>query len=268
MEHPQAIITGATSGIGAAFARQLAAQGYDLVLAGRRAERLNALANELQQKYAITAEVLVSDLAQPGGIAAVEKCIDASPRLALLINNAGFGVPGHFTEIEIETQADMIQVHIMAVVRLTHRALQGMLARRHGAIINVSSLAAFIPPSMGSSIYGFTKSFLNAFSEGLRTDLRGSGVRIQVLCPGFTYTEFHDRPGFENFKRSSLPRIAWMTADQVAATSLKALQKDRLVCIPGLANQVVAAFARNGLVRWMIAPVMKLRPQPRVISQG
>lgn len=259
MTNRVAIITGATSGIGASFARQLGAQGYDLVLVGRRKERLDQLAGELKNANSISAQVAISDLATLEGIQAVEALINSTPDLDMLVNNAGFGVSGNFADTDIEDNLDMIEVHVIATVRFTRKALPGMLARKKGSIINVSSLAAFLPQISDSVTYSATKSYLNAFSETLWKELRGSGVRVQALCPGFTLTDFHDRPGLEGFTRESVPKIAWMTADKVVEKSLKALEHDRVICIPGLLNQVISVIGRNPLFVWTADRVMENR---------
>jgi short-subunit dehydrogenase len=251
-----AVITGATSGIGAEFTRQLAARGCDLVLTGRRRGKLDSLAAELQKTHAVAAEVITGDLAQPEGVEAVEKRIAATPTLAFLINNASFGVVGKFASADLQKQLDMIQVHVTASVQLTHTALPGMLARKQGAIVNFSLLSAYLPHSAGSVTYTATKTYLNVFPETLHEELRGSGVRIQALCPGMTYTEFHDRPGFEHFKRSSIPAFAWMTAERVVTAFLRALARDQVICVPGFVNHLVATFGGSALVAWVINRVV------------
>ena len=252
MTHPIAMITGATSRIGAEFAHQLAQQGYGLILTGRRADKLQALAAELSKSFSVPTEVLTGDLATTEGLAAHEAKIASTPDLALLVNNAGFGVVGYFAETSLQAQMGMVQVHIVATTRLTHAALRGMLARKSGAIINTSSVAAFLPYGGRSVIYGSTKAYINMFCETLHDELRGTGVRIQALCPGFTYTEFHDRPGFENFKRSNYPRFAWLSAEYVVRESLKALKRDQVICVPSLIYQLITGLARNPLVTLVI----------------
>jgi short-subunit dehydrogenase len=239
-----ALITGASSGIGAAFARQLAAKGYHLILVARRGERLAALAAELREDYPIAADVLVADLSSLSNIERVERRIAELENLELLINNAGFGAPGPFAEVDLVRHMAMIHVHIIASVRLSRAALPGMMARRRGAIINLSSIASFVPLP-GSTTYSATKAYLNVFSEGLQAELKGTGVKIQALCPGFTHTGFHYTPehGASRFPR--IPELLWMPAPEVAAQSLNALSRGQVIFIPGLKNRLLAVVARK-----------------------
>jgi uncharacterized protein len=239
-----ALITGASSGIGAAFARRLASQGYDLILVARRADRLHALAAEVQDQYGVVAEVAVADLAQPADIELVEQRIADSATVELLINNAGFGTLGAFSEIDLKRQIDMIWVHVIASVCLSRAALPGMIARGHGAIINVSSPAAFFP-TPGNVTYSATKAYVKTFSEALAAELSGSGVQVQVLCPGFTSTEFHVTPEYEGLDvRSRIPKGFWMSADDVVAASLSALRGRQLICIPGFNNRMLITLGQ------------------------
>lgn len=239
------VITGASSGIGAAFARSLASQGYDLVLVARREERLGSLADEVQRNFNVTARVLPADLSDPTQVNRVERLIAEIADLEILINNAGFGVPGKFAEIPAERNAEMIQVHILATVRLCRTALPGMIARGRGSIINVSSIAAFMA-SPGNTTYSATKAYLNIFSEALQDELKGTGVRVQALCPGLTRTEFHDRPGYEGYK-TKIPEFFWMRAEDVVRESLDALKQSRVICVPGFKNRLLVAIIRNRL---------------------
>jgi short-subunit dehydrogenase len=220
-----ALITGGSSGIGAAFARRLAAAGYNLILVARRQERLASLADELEGRYPISTEVLVADLSKSGDIERVEKRISQLQDLDILVNNAGFGTTGDFAQVDLATHVDMINVHVVASVRLSRVALPGMIARRQGAIINVA--------------------YLTIFSEALQVELDGTGVQVQALCPGFTTTEFHDRPELETFHRSDIPKPLWMTAEEVATASLEALSRNQVVAIPGFRNRLLAVLARN-----------------------
>jgi uncharacterized protein len=223
---PLALVTGASAGLGATFARRLARNGYGLILVARRADRLHSLARELGG-----AEVLAADLCVEPGLAAVERRIASEPRLQLLVNNAGFGTTGRFFEVPVEAQEQMHRLHVMATLRLTHAALRGMVERRVGAVINVSSVAGF-GTSPGSASYCATKAWMNSFTEGLALDLQraGSPVRVQALCPGFTVTEFHD---VARIARRTIPAALWMTAEDVVDASLAGLRRNKLFVVPG-----------------------------------
>jgi short-subunit dehydrogenase len=245
-----ALITGASSGLGAEFARQLAARGYNLILTARRQSRLAELAQELTSKYPITVEILVADLAQNDGLQTVVERIRLLPSLDLLINNAGFGTHGRFAQVISSKHAAQLHVHVTASVLLTHAAMPGMIARRQGNIINVSSMAGLIP--IRSVLYGTTKAFLVNFSEALDTELRGSGVRIQALCPGFTYTEFHDTPEYTGFDRRRIPRFLWLTSAEVVRESLDHLNRRSVICIPGFQYKIIGIIARNNISGYFI----------------
>lgn len=242
-----ALITGASSGIGAAYARRLAAEGKNLILVARRRERLVALAEELSRKHAMTAEVLVADLTDSADVEHVEKRIREIDTLDMLINNAGFGTSGNFPEIDLSGQLDMISLHVVASVRLCRAALPGMIARRNGVIINVASMGAFMP-MQGNATYAATKAFLITFSEGLQRELTGTGVKIQALCPGFTRTEFHHTSEYRKLDLSSIPKSLWTSADDTVAASLRALKKERVTYIPGLKNHLLVAITRNRII--------------------
>jgi uncharacterized protein len=227
---PVALVTGASAGIGAEFARALAKRGYDLILVARRRDRLEALALELRQSGA-AAEVLPADLTDPQQMRLVEQRIAAVEALDLVVNNAGFGVVGRFWQTDPDAQERMHVLHIVATMRLTHAALAAMTQRDRGGVINVSSVAGFVE-SPGSVTYGATKHWMNAFTEGLYLDLksRGSAVRVQALCPGFTYSEFHDVAGID---RKTIAASLWTTAKDVVAASLAGLERGKLFVIPG-----------------------------------
>lgn len=197
-----ALITGASSGIRAAFARILAGHGYDVILVARREARLVALASELEQ-HGITAEILVADLASPAGVLRVEARIATTPALTMLINNAGTGTTGSFAESDPSRQLDMIRLHVIASVRLMHAVLPGMIARGRGWIINVASIGAFVPSASNVS-YNATKAFLTSFCIAPNDEVRDAGIRVQALCPGFTLTEFHDRLGSSRYSTLAL----------------------------------------------------------------
>jgi short-subunit dehydrogenase len=241
-----AVVTGGSSGIGAAFARRLASEGYDVILAARRKERLDDLASELEKNHGVTAESLVADLSEPEGVARVEERIRSLDNLEILVNNAGFGAGGRYFEVDLRKQLDMIHVHIIAVARLCRAALPSMVERHSGSIINVSSIAAFMKQPR-SAMYCSTKAWEYVFSTSLAGGLIREGIRMQVLCPGFTRTEFHDAPEYRNFKRSEVPKFLWTSAEKVVDCSMKALAKNKAVCIPGLSNRILAGILRSPL---------------------
>jgi len=234
-----ALITGASAGIGAEFARQLGASGTRLILVARRIERLEAIAAELRERYGAVVDVLQADLSKSRDIEKVEAAVSAAEDLDLLVNNAGFGSGGKFSRGDIGPSVDMVQVHVVAAVRLTRAALSGMIPRRRGYVINVASVAAFTPFS--GVMYGSTKAFLVQFSQNLQYELAGTGIRIQALCPGMTHTEFHAAMGVD---RSSLPGFIWMSARDVVRISLKTLRRRKVIRVPGVLNQASAALMR------------------------
>lgn len=242
-----ALITGASSGIGAVYARRLARDGFDLVLVARREARLQALAGELMQRYNVRAEVLVADLADAEDISSVEARIAELDDLCFLVNNAGFGLVGSFADNDITVQDAMIHVHVQASVRLTRAALPVMLAQHRGAIVNVASLAAFYPLP-GSATYAATKAYLKTFTEALHQELAGTGVRVQALCPGFTRTELQDVAGIG---KAGLPDFVWMSPEAVVEQSLRDLDQDRVISVPGWGYRLLAAvsgFLPRGVV--------------------
>src|SRR5579864_7606567 len=204
---PLALITGGSSGIGAAFAKELAARGHDLLLVARRRDRLEELSRSLEKSRGIAAEILTADLTVDEDLAAVERRIEVAGNLELLVNNAGFGTVGKFWNADIQGQDQMHRLHVLATMRLTHAALEGMVARGKGGVINISSVAAFWQ-SPGSVSYCATKCWINSFTEGLALELRaaGSPVKMQALCPGYTYSEFHDVAGMD---RKLIPSSLW-----------------------------------------------------------
>jgi short-subunit dehydrogenase len=234
---PVALVTGASSGIGAAFAKRLAASGYDLVLVARREQRLVAAARELTSQYGVNVEVVVADLTDDDGIAKVVAHIEREPSLALLVNNAGFSGYGPFAEMSHEVLTGLIMIHVDATARLSRAAVPGMIARKSGAIINVSSLLSFSgtipagPPLPQRAMYSAAKAFMLTFSQALANELRDSGVVVQALTPGVVSTEFHGG-------RSTGPLIP-MSADDVVHAALADLGAGEAVCVPGLADSTL-----------------------------
>ncbi len=238
LSHRRALVTGASVGIGAAFAERLARDRHNLILVARDSRRLQALAQRLHESYGVTATVLPADLTQAAELRTVEETITGNGALDLLVNSAGFGTMGRFVELDSDREEQEIQLNVVALVRLTRAALPGMVARRHGAIVNVSSLAA-LQPGPCNATYCATKAYVNSFTEALHEELRGTGVRVQALCPGFTRTEFQQRAGIDV---SDIPSFAWMTAEEVVDASLTGLQRNDVICVPGLVNRAVATL--------------------------
>ncbi len=258
MKQTTALITGASSGIGEAFARELASRGYDLVLVARRKEKLEDIARKLLKKHSVHIEVIAADFAKEENIEKVEKCL-TEHNITMLVNNAGFGVHGKFTEINLSRHLDMIHVHVIAVTRLCRLVLPGMIAENKGTIINVSSIAAFNPVSK-NLIYSATKNYINFFSRALQKNLSDTDIKVQALCPGFTYTGFHDTEEYKQWNRSVIPEFMWMTADKVVSLSLKALKKNKLVVVTGFKNRLLAGLLANRLIFTLITKFFKKLP--------
>jgi uncharacterized protein len=220
---PTALITGATAGIGAAFARRLAADGMDLVLLARDTERLEAAAAEHRTTNRVKVEVLTADLATDDGIAAAERRV--ADGVDLLVNNAGFAQKGRFLEVPLADELVMLRVHCEAVLRLTYAALPGMIDRGRGGIINVASVAAFI--SRGT--YGASKAWVVGFSQGINQDLSGKDVHVMALCPGLVHTEFHERADMD---MSRIPEFMWLDADRLVGGALRDLHRGVEVSVP------------------------------------
>jgi short-subunit dehydrogenase len=233
-----ALITGATAGLGAAFARRLAREGHDLVLVARDTERLDDAAAELHRRYGVHAEVLTADLSTEAGIGAVEDRLrdDARP-VGILVNNAGFGNRGRFLQVPLDAELDMLKVHVEAVLRLTSAVLPGMRERGFGGVVNVASVAAFLP----RGTYGATKAWVVSFTQGVMRDLVGSGVRLMVLCPGFVHTEFHQRAGMGT---KNIPSWAWLNADRVVEDAMRDLAHGRTVSVPSKRYKLAVLLAR------------------------
>ena len=245
MERRLALVTGASAGIGAAFARRLAAQGYDLALSARRRERLEALAAELRAEHGAAAIVAPADLARPGGPAAVLDQVAAAGRgVDVLINNAGYGLPGSFAATAWADQQALLQLLAVSPCELAHGLLPGMTQRRFGRIVNVASLAGLVPGVAGHTLYAAAKSLLIKFSESLHLETRRQGVHVTALCPGFTYSEFHDVNGMRARITAGTPRWMWGSAEAVVAAGWRAAEANRPICVPGLANQALAALSR------------------------
>jgi short-subunit dehydrogenase len=234
-----ALVTGATAGIGNAFVRRLAQDRYDLVLVSRDADRLEALAAELRTSCGVQVEVLAADLAEDAGCRTVEsRLADRSRPVDLLVNNAGFSVNRRFATGDIEDEERMLRLLVRAVLRLTRAAVPGMLERRHGAVINVSSVAGFLP----QGTYSAAKAWVTSFTQGLAGDLAGTGVRVVVVCPGFTHTEMHERAGID-MRRT--PDWLWLDAAEVVDQAFHALARGTVVAVPGAQYKTIVTVARH-----------------------
>ncbi len=252
-----ALVTGASAGIGRAFAAGLAARGHDLVLVARDAARLEELGAELSAAHGIAADVLAADLLTNEGVDAVAaRLADLDHPVDLLVNNAGFGTYGRFAELDVAREVDEVELNVVALLRLTHAALGAMERRRAGAILNVASLAAYQPAPI-SATYGATKAFVHSFTHAVREEARGTGVTIMLVCPGYTHTEFHERAGLGP---TDVPEFLWQSADEVVAAALRDLDRGRSVSIPGALNQTAAAMssmAPAGITRRVAGLVIK-----------
>jgi uncharacterized protein len=241
-----ALVTGASSGIGAEIARVLAARGCDLTLVARREDRLEELAGQLSGQVRV--DVVPADLADESGVAAVEQRLQSQP-VELLVNNAGVGTGGLFHTLPVDAELHEIRLNVVAVVRLTRAALPAMVESGRGGILNVSSLAGD-QPLRGSATYAASKSYVTTFSESIAAELRGTGVHVTVVKPGFTYTEMggDEAPDPASF----LGKRLWLQADRVARDAVDAVEKGRLICVPGAQWKAV-----NGLVQALPRPVVR-----------
>ena len=236
MARPIALVTGASSGIGEHLARQLAERGHDLVLVARDGSRLEALAKELGSAWNAGTEVLPADLTDPVQLERVEgRCRRRDAPIDVIVNNAGFGSFGAFHELDLATEVREIQLNVVALVRLTHAAASGMVPRGKGGILNVSSLAGFQPGPMNAT-YGATKAFITSFTEAIHEELKGTGVSVTVLCPGFTRTGFQ---AAASVPANDIPGFMWQEAGEVAGAGLDGLARNQAVVIPGNLNKVL-----------------------------
>jgi uncharacterized protein len=244
MNNKLAVITGASSGIGKSYAYKFASMGYDLLLTARRESLLKNICNDLESKYKINAQFIVAELSNDDQVARIEYQIKNSDNLEVLINNAGYGLPDNFSDTSIEDNINMVKVHDLATMRLTQAAIPFMVKRRGGAIINVSSVASFLI-SPKNAMYCASKAFLTTFSESLYLELKKYNIKVQVLCPGFTHTDFHEKIGYD---KNDPVFKTFMSSDDVVNTSLKYLKKGKVICLPGLKYKF-AKFAVSLLPR-------------------
>jgi len=247
-----AVITGATSGIGAAYAQAFAQQGYHLLLTGRREKELSELAENLTRRYAIKAEIKLGDLSSPDDLQALVDTVAQLPNLDALVNNAGYAVDGRLGEVDWPQHRALLDVHVTATTQLTHAALPNLLKAK-GIVINVASVASWIPTAQ-SVLYGPSKAYVRSFTESIGLAYRKDGLKALALCPGFTVTDFHSRMGLDPdkfYKTKGFTR-AW-TAEQVVVQSFRDIEKGRLISIQGWNYRLMVFFIRHLPMRWLFA---------------
>ena len=266
MDRRLALVTGASAGIGAAFARILASHGYHVALTARRADRLDKLAEEISLRYGVETLTVTADLAEPESPGHILDHLTAHGRTVdALVNNAGYGLAGSYGDTRWEDQKAFIQVMMTAPAELAHRVLPGMAHRRFGRIVNVASLAGLVPGSAGHTLYGATKAFLVKFSQSLHLEAESQGVHVTALCPGFTYSEFHDVNGTRAQLTASTPPWLWLGADEVAAAGYEAVEANRPICVPGAPNKAIAAFSKLIPDDWALALMASQGPRFRKV---
>jgi short-subunit dehydrogenase len=250
------LVTGASAGLGEAYARAYARRGRDLVLVARRADKLAALAKELSEAHGIEAFVVVADLSGLDAHLAVVKGVEALGRFVeTLVNNAGFGVPQDYLDVPWATQRDFIMTLVVNVCGLTHALLPAMVERGTGEVINTASIAGLAPGAAGHTLYPAAKSFVIKFSQSLDAELRARGVRVTAICPGFTKTDFHKAAGTEALMDQA-PRLFWQSAEEVVETAIRANESGRVVVAPGLHNKFAAAMMKY-LPEWLTGAMIR-----------
>ena len=238
-----ALVTGASSGIGAEIAREYARRGVPLVLTARRLERLEAMAQELRPQVAV--EVIAADLAIPGAAAALAEEIEQrGVKIRILVNNAGYGVPGRFHASDWQVHAEFLQVMVGSVCELTWRLMPSLRSFHDGRILNVASVAGLMPGANGQTLYAAVKSFLIKFSESLSQESTDRGLRVAALCPGFTWSEFHDVTGTRSMM-DKLPKWMWLQADDVARAGIDALERGQVIVVPGWRYRLLHGITRH-----------------------
>ena len=243
--NPLAVVTGASEGLGKEFARQLAAEGYNLLVIARRGQLLEELKADLEKEYRISVETLVCDLSKSDELKRVEDRLEKEESLEVLVNNAGFGLGDAFPDIDPDAHETMIRLHVIALMRLSRAALVPMCQRKRGYVINLSSVAAFLYGG-NSAEYCATKAYVLSFSKSLQCDVRKYGVRVQALCPGFTHTGFHATESMSFFNKGATPKWLWLSAERVVRTSLHSIRRTSwVVCIPSLRYKLIRALLCN-----------------------
>ncbi len=265
MPRPLCLVTGASAGLGVAFAESFARRGHDLVLTARRADRLEALAARLRVQHEVAAHVIVQDLVADGAVPAIMARMAAEGLVPdALVNNAGYGLPGRFLQPSWAAQRDVLRLLLERPAELVHALAPAMVARRRGWILNVASVAGMMPGSGGHTLYPATKAALIRFSEGLHVELAPAGVHVTALCPGFTTTEFHDVNG-TRAAMSAIPRVLWLDAAAVAEAGTDAVLRNDPVCVPGAAYKAMTTLIHLIPQRLVFAA---MRRQARRLQRG
>jgi uncharacterized protein len=238
MQNKTALITGATSGIGAEYAKRFAQMGYNLLITGRREEKINALAQEIRQAHHVEVEVVLAELSEKEGVQKVLNCMPGK-QIEVLINNAGFGVNSLYQNANLAELEQLAKVNVLAPMEFIHAVLPGMLERHKGTIINVSSAGVYmiIP---GNSVYTGAKAFLKYFTEALHLDLMNTGIQVMAVCPGLTHSDIFDRMGMDKSRQVDYGHIKWMSAQDVVDLSLKDLAKNKVISIPGFHTKFIS----------------------------
>jgi uncharacterized protein len=251
-----ALVTGASAGIGRAFADVLAEEGYDLILTARREDRLHALARDLAARHSIAAHVIVADLAERDAVARIVERIQALElHVDVLVNNAGYGLPGSYRAATWTQHETFLRVLVVTLSELTHRLLPGMVERRWGRIINVASVAGLLPAVAGHTLYAAAKAYVVKFSESLAGEVRADGVHVTALCPGLTLSEFHDVTGTRG-QVSRLPSFMWLDAPTVARQGYDAVMRGDVVYINGRIYRAMV-WASRVLPQWLVHGLMR-----------
>lgn len=253
-----AVITGAAGGLGSCFAGKLAERGYRLLLVDRREQQLQQLCDSLSARYGASAAPWAADLCSRSEVEALVRRLQQSSDVEMLVNNAGFGTLDHFVDIDVSRHLDMIHLHVQTPMMLTHAVLPGMIERDRGAVINVSSLSAW-SHSEGNVQYASTKTYLAVFSQALQEELRGTGVRVQALCPGFVRTEFHATDGMRSFDLGRIPARMWMSAEAVVDCSLRQLSGRRVIVFPGMRYRLLGRLMQMPLFQPFVRRLTAVR---------
>ncbi len=249
------IITGASSGIGECFARELAKNNYNLLLIARREEKLEQLAMELEDLYDIATEVFPADLGKTEDINRVVEKIKNTESIYFLVNNAGFATRGSFVDVDSDKHKEMISVHITASTLITHAVLLSMLERKEGVIINVASISGLIK-NRGSPNYASTKAYMIKFSEMLALEMKRTNIKVQALCPGYTHTEFHSVRDFEGFNKNAIPSFLWMKSEDVVSKSIRSLRKNKVIVVTGRKNKFFVWIVNSKIFGKLIVRIM------------